>query len=90
MKNEAARKLPATSILTVDKGKEAKDDDFFLQSQTGERERMAHAAADVRSQSAVCTGSAGEDVSRNPLASFRSSQKVPFVSKVSELVPSMS
>ena len=31
-KNEAARKLPATYILTVDKGKEAKDDDFFAQS----------------------------------------------------------
>ena len=33
LKNEAARKLPATYILTVEKGKEAKDDDFFLQSQ---------------------------------------------------------
>lgn len=33
LKNEAARKLPATYILTVDKGKEAKDDDFFSQSQ---------------------------------------------------------
>ena len=33
LKNEAARKLPATYILTVDKGKEAKDDDFFPQSQ---------------------------------------------------------
>lgn len=33
LKNEAARKLPATYILTVDKGKEAKDDDFFAQSQ---------------------------------------------------------
>ncbi len=33
LKNEAARKLPATYILTVDKGKEAKDDDFFRQSQ---------------------------------------------------------
>lgn len=32
-KNEAARKLPATYVLTVDKGKEAKDDDFFSQSQ---------------------------------------------------------
>ena len=32
LKNEAARKLPATYILTVDKGKEAKDDDFFSQS----------------------------------------------------------
>jgi len=31
-KNEAARKLPATYILTVDKGKEAKDDSFFAQS----------------------------------------------------------
>ena len=33
LKNEAARKLPATYILTVEKGKEAKDDDFFRQSQ---------------------------------------------------------
>ena len=33
LKNEAARKLPATYILTVEKGKEAKDDDFFLPSQ---------------------------------------------------------
>lgn len=33
LKNEAARKLPATYILTVEKGKEAKDDDFFTQSQ---------------------------------------------------------
>lgn len=33
LKNEAARKLPATYILTVEKGKEAKDDDFFSQSQ---------------------------------------------------------
>jgi len=32
LKNEAARKLPATYILTVEKGKEAKDDDFFSQS----------------------------------------------------------
>ncbi len=32
-KNEAAKKLPVTYILTVDKGKEAKDDDFFSQSQ---------------------------------------------------------
>ena len=32
LKNEAARKLPATYILTVDKGKEAKDDDFFPHS----------------------------------------------------------
>ena len=32
LKNEAARKVPATYILTVDKGKEAKDDDFFPQS----------------------------------------------------------
>ena len=32
LKNEAARKLPATYILTVEKGKEAKDDDFFPQS----------------------------------------------------------
>jgi len=32
---------------------------------------MVHTAADVRSQSAVvCTGSAGGDVSRNPLADF--------------------
>jgi pimeloyl-ACP methyl ester carboxylesterase len=33
LKNEAARKIPATYILTVDKGKEAKDDSFFAQSQ---------------------------------------------------------
>lgn len=32
LKNEVARKLPATYILTVEKGKEAKDDDFFPQS----------------------------------------------------------
>jgi pimeloyl-ACP methyl ester carboxylesterase len=33
LKNEAARKLPATYILTVEKGKEPKDDDFFRQSE---------------------------------------------------------
>jgi len=33
LKNEAARKIPATYILTIEKGKEAKDDDFFRQSQ---------------------------------------------------------
>lgn len=33
LKNEAARKIPATYILTVEQGKEAKDDDFFSQSQ---------------------------------------------------------
>ena len=33
LKNDAARKLPGTYILTVEKGKEAKDDDFFAQSQ---------------------------------------------------------
>jgi pimeloyl-ACP methyl ester carboxylesterase len=32
-KNEAARKLPGIYILTVEKGKEAKQDDFFSQSQ---------------------------------------------------------
>ena len=32
LKNEAARKLPATYILTVEKGKEAKDDNFFPHS----------------------------------------------------------
>jgi pimeloyl-ACP methyl ester carboxylesterase len=32
LKKEAARKLPMTYILTVDKGKEAKDDDFYAQS----------------------------------------------------------
>ncbi len=32
LKNEAARKIPATYILTVEKGKEAKDDDFYAQS----------------------------------------------------------
>jgi pimeloyl-ACP methyl ester carboxylesterase len=38
LKNEAARKIPATYILTVEKGKEAKDDDFFKQSERA-RER---------------------------------------------------
>jgi pimeloyl-ACP methyl ester carboxylesterase len=33
LKNNAARKLPATYILTVEAGKEAKDDDFWPQSQ---------------------------------------------------------
>jgi pimeloyl-ACP methyl ester carboxylesterase len=33
LKNDAARKLPATYILTVAQGKGAKDDDFFSQSQ---------------------------------------------------------
>jgi pimeloyl-ACP methyl ester carboxylesterase len=33
LKNDAARKLPATYILPVEKGKEPKDDDFFVQSQ---------------------------------------------------------
>lgn len=32
LKNEATRKLQATYILTVEKGKEAKDDDFFPHS----------------------------------------------------------
>jgi pimeloyl-ACP methyl ester carboxylesterase len=32
LKNPSARKLPATYILTVEKGKEAKDDDFYKQS----------------------------------------------------------
>ncbi|HEU4769830.1 MAG TPA: alpha/beta hydrolase [Pyrinomonadaceae bacterium] len=32
LKNEAARKLPATYILTVEKDKDAKTDDFFSQS----------------------------------------------------------
>jgi pimeloyl-ACP methyl ester carboxylesterase len=32
LKNQSARKLPATYILTVEKGKEAKDDDFYAQS----------------------------------------------------------
>jgi hypothetical protein len=32
LKNEAALKLPATYILTVEKGKEAKSDDFYAQS----------------------------------------------------------
>lgn len=32
LKNEAARKLPATYVLTVEKNKEAKDDDFFPHS----------------------------------------------------------
>ena len=33
LKNEAAKKIPATYILTVEKGKEASADDFFSQSQ---------------------------------------------------------
>ena len=33
LKNDAARKIAAAYILTVEKGKEAKDDDFFAQSQ---------------------------------------------------------
>ena len=33
LKNEAARKIPATYILTVEKGKEATADDFYPQSQ---------------------------------------------------------
>ena len=33
LKNESARKIPATYILTVEKGKEAQNDDFFSQSQ---------------------------------------------------------
>jgi len=33
LKNDAARKLPATYILTVEKGKEPKSDGFFPQSQ---------------------------------------------------------
>jgi hypothetical protein len=33
LKNEAARKIPATYILTVEKDKQPKDDDFFPQSQ---------------------------------------------------------
>jgi pimeloyl-ACP methyl ester carboxylesterase len=33
LKNEAARKLPATYILTVEKDKAAETDDFFAQSQ---------------------------------------------------------
>lgn len=32
LKNEAARKIPAVYILTVEKGKEAKEDDFFPHS----------------------------------------------------------
>ena len=38
LKNKAALKLPATYILTVDAGKEAKDDDFWPQAQRA-RER---------------------------------------------------
>ena len=33
LKNKAAQKLPATYILTVEAGKEAKDDDFWSQAQ---------------------------------------------------------
>lgn len=32
LKNQAARKLPATYVLTVEKDKEAKNDDFYSQS----------------------------------------------------------
>jgi pimeloyl-ACP methyl ester carboxylesterase len=52
LKNEAARKLPATYILTVDKGKEPKNDDFFAQSERA-RERgwsMLQLAADHNPQ----------------------------------------
>jgi pimeloyl-ACP methyl ester carboxylesterase len=38
LRNQAARKLPATYILTVEKDKEAKADDFYSQSQRA-RER---------------------------------------------------
>jgi pimeloyl-ACP methyl ester carboxylesterase len=38
LKNQAARKIPATYILTVEKDKEAKADDFYSQSQRA-RER---------------------------------------------------
>jgi pimeloyl-ACP methyl ester carboxylesterase len=38
LKNKASSKIPATYILTVDAGKEAKDDDFWLQAQRA-RER---------------------------------------------------
>ena len=33
LKNEAARKIPATYVLTVEKSKTANDDDFFAQSE---------------------------------------------------------
>ena len=33
LKNKAGLKLPATYILTVDAGKDAKDDDFWLHAQ---------------------------------------------------------
>jgi hypothetical protein len=33
LKNEAARKLPATYILTVEKDKKPEQDDFYSQSQ---------------------------------------------------------
>jgi hypothetical protein len=38
LKNKAGLKVPATYILRVDVGKEAKDDDFWLQAQRA-RER---------------------------------------------------
>jgi len=38
LKNEAAKKIPSTYILTVEKGKEGKQDDFFSQSERA-RER---------------------------------------------------
>ena len=37
LKNQAALKLPATYILTVEAGKEAKDDDFWPQSQRAKK-----------------------------------------------------
>ena len=41
LKNEAARKIPATYILTVDKDKQAKDDDFFKQSERAKEKGWA-------------------------------------------------
>jgi pimeloyl-ACP methyl ester carboxylesterase len=41
LKNEAARKLPATYILTVEKDKEPKGDDFFPQSQRAKEKGWA-------------------------------------------------
>ena len=41
LKNEDARKIPATYILTVDKGKEAQQDDFFRQSERAKERRWS-------------------------------------------------
>jgi pimeloyl-ACP methyl ester carboxylesterase len=52
LKNKAGRDLPGTYILTVDKGKEAKDDDFFCAVATCE-ERGWRSAVDTAISSAM-------------------------------------